>query len=456
MVDLVFSANNLHHRDVGLFRDNDPQLSRLASAPCVFKSELIDQIPSGTPGIYTVGGGRQVGKTTLLKQWMVKLLDSGIPPTRIWYVTGELINDQHHLVRLASQFAEGMDKSSLFYLIVDEVTYIRDWDKGIKYLSDSGIFNNAVVVLTGSDLSFIKEARKRFPGRHGKAGRTEFMLYPLSFRQALLVKNIFSGARLDEIGSSQDISGEDMEKLYGEFDKYLLHGGYMTAINDMQGRGRILAATFATYSDWIRGDVMKRGKRENYLRELLSALITQYGSQTTWHSIASDTSIDHHATVSDYVGLLCGMEAVFINSAIVEHKLCEAPKKARKIFFSDPFILHSIKAWLEGVGDPFDGISKQLSQDSEFAGKLVEGVTVSQCRRKHRCFYIKAEREVDIAYLEGKTMHPVEIKWTNQIRHSDIKQVLKYRNGIILTKQRAFNQVEDTPLVPLPWWLLKY
>ena len=117
-----------------------------------------------------------------------------------------MINDHHQLVRIAGQISEDRKNSPIFYLLIDEVTYIKDWDKGIKYLADSGIIGKAVVVLTGSDLSFIKEARKRFPGRHGIADSTEFLLYPLSFRETLSVKKIFSTSELEELAGLKNIS----------------------------------------------------------------------------------------------------------------------------------------------------------------------------------------------------------------------------------------------------------
>lgn len=106
MDDTVFAPNNLHRKGIALFRKSDPQLRKLAAFPFIHKSELMDEIPSDIPGIYTVGGGRQVGKTTLLKQWMLKLLESSKDPSDIWYITGELINDHHQLVRIAGQFSE--------------------------------------------------------------------------------------------------------------------------------------------------------------------------------------------------------------------------------------------------------------------------------------------------------------------------------------------------------------
>jgi hypothetical protein len=75
-------------------------------------------------------------------------------------------------------------------------------------------------------------------------------------------------------------------------------------------QGGIQPATYATYSDWIRGDMMKRGKQEHYLREILEGVLKRYASQVTWNGFAGDLSIDHPATVADYLALLERMDAV--------------------------------------------------------------------------------------------------------------------------------------------------
>jgi len=72
-----------------------------------------------------------------LKQWMNERLKSGITPECIIYFTGELIDDHHSLVRLLTEFLNERQGSELCYILLDEVTYIKDWDKGIKYLADT-------------------------------------------------------------------------------------------------------------------------------------------------------------------------------------------------------------------------------------------------------------------------------------------------------------------------------
>jgi len=68
---------------------------------------------------------------------------------------------------------------------LDEVTYIKDWDKAVKFAADAGLLEDTFLMLTGSDLSLIQEARMRFPGRRGSASIINFHLYPLSFRETV-------------------------------------------------------------------------------------------------------------------------------------------------------------------------------------------------------------------------------------------------------------------------------
>ncbi len=111
---------------------------------------------------------------------------------------------------------------------------------------------------------------------------------------------------------------------------YLAHGGFLTALNDVARERRVALATLATYSDWIRGDAMKRGKNETYLREVHGGVFRRLGSHYSWNALAKDLSIDHPTTVADYVLLLVRMDAAYVQPALREDRLAAAPKKAKK------------------------------------------------------------------------------------------------------------------------------
>ena len=449
-MDTRFLPHNSHLEGESSFELLDPNLRRLGKVPLVYRSPLLDTLPRQS-GIYTITGGRQVGKTTLLKQWMQCLLADGIPPAAIIYLSGELIDDHHSLVRLIDDIINEFPQIS--YLLVDEITYIRDWDKGIKFLADTGGLEDVCLVLTGSDILILNEARMRFPGRRGKADQVDFLLYPLSFNETVRLKKIVKNEQelLPESGL-QGLPNSTIALLFSAFDEYLSHGGFLTAINDIAANGHILPATLRTYSDWIRGDMLKRGKQEHYLREIIMAVIKRYGSQITWNNLLADLSIDHPKTVADYVQLLAAMDAVFILPALQEDRLCAAPKKAKKVFFTDPFIYHAMFNWMST--DSRDGyllMEEVTLADPARTGQLAEGSAASLCRRILPTYYIKARGgEVDIVCIRGKKIFPVEVKWTSQIRPHQLKQIMKYSDGQVWTRSHSIGEVGGLPRVPLP------
>ena len=427
-VDPRFAPHNVHREDPGRFGALDPQLRELRRLPVAYRYPLLAHLPVDEPGIYSITGGRRVGKSTLLKQWMADLLGRGVAAERILYLTGELIDDHHALVALLSRSAPPRSAAQPAYLLVDEVTYIRNWDRGIKFLADAGVLEDVILVLTGSDSVVIREARTFLPGRRGRAQRVDFHLYPLSFAEYLEV-----AAAIDPAGSGPDAAAA----LTRAFENYLLHGGYLTAINDIAGGGVIRPATFAVYGDWIRGDVLRRGKQERYLAEILGAVVRRYGSQVTWNALARDLSVDHPATVADYLELLSRMDVLVVQHALREDRLAAAPKKARKLAFSDPFIFHAVRSWLNPAADPFTSQVRPLVADPEWAGRLAEACVATHHHRLHPTFYIKGDGEVDVAFVTGGGFQPVEVKWTTQIRAADLKQARKYPNSLICSKLTA-------------------
>ena len=453
-MDPRFLPHNNHRGDPRQFAANDPQLRHLAQCPYQHRSALIDRLPRRTPGIYSLGGGRQTGKSTLLKQWMAELLSEGVPPQAVSYLSGELIDDHHGLLRHMDAHLADAPEGEFSYLIVDEVTYIRGWDMAVKYAADAGMLDQVALVVTGSDLSFIQEARMRFPGRRGTAAVSDFHLHPLSFNEYVTLEGKVGD--LDSYLAEPSAMPEDrVDFVYAAFDRYLLHGGYLTAINDLAQYGVILPSTFATYSDWIRGDVLKRGKQETYLREVLSAIVKRYTSQVTWNGLAQDLSIDHPKTVADYVELLGRMDAVAVLPALTEDKLAPAPKKARKLMFCDPFILHAVRAWLDPAADPFNQQVLPLLRDPVWTSQVVEACVANHFRRLFPTYYIKARAEVDIAYVRNGRFWPVEIKWTNQLRPKTLKQIARYGNGEIWSKSRRAGEINGVRVLPLPIELLR-
>jgi predicted AAA+ superfamily ATPase len=233
-MDVRFQPHNTHLEAPGSFPERDPHLRQLRRQKLVHRSDLLDRLPRTEPGIYTLGGGRQVGKTTLLKQWMSELLKARVAPQRIVFLSGELIDDHHSLVRIIGDVRHEIPADGIAYILLDEVTYIREWDRGIKFMADAGVLENVVLLLTGSDLAFIQEARARFPGRRGKAVQADFHLYPLTFFEAVRLKGGVSGTETSYLKNPKlEPRPALMDRLYRELEAYLVHGGFLTSMNEM-------------------------------------------------------------------------------------------------------------------------------------------------------------------------------------------------------------------------------
>ncbi len=445
----IFSQHNLHKDDLLLFAQADPQLRALNRYPLVFNYPELNSIDVTVPGIYTLTGGRQIGKTTALKLWMKATIENNFPAEAISFFSGEMIDDHHTLVRIfQNDLLVEIPTRSNRILILDDVTYIKDWDKGIKFLADSGEFENVVLVLTGSDSVIIQETRKRFPGRRGIAKLVDFHLNPLSFRQVVHLRDSQTGSFLDSTkDDAHNLPQPIQDQLEIFFQDYIQHGGFLTAINDLVGNGKILPATMNTYADWVRGDILKRNKSEERLREVLQAVCTRLATQVTWNNLAADLSIDHPATVASYIELLASLDVVFIQPALLEDKLKAAPKKPKKLHFRDPFICRAIHRWLNAENPQAAPI-----QDAT----LVEGIVATHISRLWPTFYIKASGEVDLAIVKGNRFEPLEVKWGNQTRPKDLKQIAKYKNGVIWRKQKSEALINGVPCKYLPLALYRF
>ncbi len=428
--------HNQFKESLSRFKNFDPHRKRISNVPFVYRSPLLGEENFHSSGIYLITGGRQVGKTTFLKQFIVKLVEErDIRPENILFITGKIIDDHHILRRIISQFYENI--TSHGYLFVDEINYIRDWDKSIKYLSDAGFFEDISVILTGSDSQVIRTSMKRFAGRRGASDRVDFDFHPLSFKDFVCLirkdlKPLCDSIVAHPLNSALTGYENEHNKLTGLLYKYLIHGGYLPAINEYHLNKTISKSVMNIYIHWIIGDILKYNKSENYLFEILKGIKSTYNSQISWNSLSKYLSIEHHKTVSDYCNILESMHVLHIQEAILEHKLTGAPKKNRKIYFRDPFIDHAITNYLNP--DMTIKALEEKIQNNVEASTYVEAICVDHCKRWLPTYYIKGSKgEVDLALVKNGKLYPIEVKWTSQVRNTDLKQIRTYENGIVLT-----------------------
>ncbi len=430
---------NYEFKNPDQFIETDPDLSKLKRYLLVNKSPLLEKFPTSTPGIYTLTGGGLVGKTTLLKQWIeILLFKKNISANQIYYYSANSISNYHELITLIQTTLQTKNKYAINYIFLDDITYIKDWEKSIKFLIDLGLLEHTILFLVSSDKLLRNKLIELNIFNDIQNNNNHFHLYPLSFHETILLKH-----------PHEEIN------FYDEFNQYLLHGGYLIAINNMASHHKILESTLKMYTDWMRKEIINCGRQEIFSHDILTAIINNYNKPITWNFLTKELSINHPKTIGDYITLLESLDVLFVQFALTEKTLGKAPKKARKTIFTDPFIFHSIKSWINPINDPFETQILPILKNSSWCTKLVMTTTTMHFSRFYPTYYIKDEGDIDLAYIFDNRFWPILITWTNELNTKDLKQLLKYPNGKILTKSQKLSTIDHIRTEPLPLALWK-
>lgn len=433
-----FQRHNLFWEDAARFEQDDPHLSALRELAFVHPLDWWQAIDWEEPGIFILTGGRQIGKSTSTKLLIrAALRTQRFVPRQVFYLPCDQVMDAPHLLRILRFFFDSLSVSDTpFLLIIDEVTFVKEWPRTIKALADEGWFRRGFCLLTGSDSVVLKDAAACFPGRRGRADIVDFHLRPLSFRDyvRLVAPPLLQRPR------------ERLEQLFEHFGRYLACGGFLRAMNDFQTAGSVRPATYATFEQWIRGDFIRRGKSEHGLLSVLQVLFRLGISQGSYSELTRDSSLSKE-TFIDYCHLLERMDLLLTLQAFDQNRRHGAPKKARKFHLADPFIRTTIAQWLR---------RERMANTEPDEAADVEATVAGQYAPSIPSYYIKAEGEIDLLLVIGKRFLPIEVKWSNQVRPKDLAQLKKYPMGVILTKAPTLGRIEGIRAFPLPLFLCEY
>ena len=184
-------------------------------------------------------GARQVGKTTLFRQAIRRLVRSGHPPRRVLYATFD-----HPILKLAGLqrtlrvwhelFPPQPEASEAEYLFLDEVQYAEGWETWLKHQVDFGPGPGRRIAVTGS------ASPLSVAGSESGVGRWETVPMPtLSFGEHLRLHRVplprldFEHATppslhdlLNMTDAQRATLAHAAEELLPHFNEYLLRGGF--------------------------------------------------------------------------------------------------------------------------------------------------------------------------------------------------------------------------------------
>ena len=445
--------------------------------------------------VYSLRGPRQVGKTTLVKLEIKRLLKS-VPKWNVLYYSFELETSPRAIVDVINQyFARSKhDQNKQHFVYLDEVSSIPGWEKAIKKLKDQGKLNNCTVVVTGSHSIDLRRSPELLPGRRGiPINETlDKVMSPMKFgeyvctidkqlEKELVDRRILSKNLPDMIRNMADGSmDEDLfelstfqNQLDKHLDNYLITGGMPTAVNEFLKNGFIQDSVYQIYVNAIMGDLRRADRDVSYMVQLIPNIIKSIATPTSWTSLKENSDIGSHHTVEEYIKTLSDM---FILSIFYRYNsLQDRPKfdGLKKIFFHDSFFMHALNGYITQK-DPYRQSIKSLDH-LEYKGRIIEQVVASHCIRlafnlssnktgfSHplSVFYwqSKNSRELDFVVRDNDSLIPIEVKYQNQIKKDDLYSIIDFKKstrtnrGIVITKdQLTVNN--EAALIPANLFLL--
>lgn len=488
---------NLWWKHKEKFASYDRDLKKLRKGLITFERKSID-FERG--GIYTVRGPRRVGKTALVKQTIERLIrDNKVNPEQIFYFNCETLpsRSKNQLKRTIDIFLEKAAEYDTCYIFLDEITYVTDWQIELKNLHDIGLLSNAVTVVTGSSSHDIKKGTEYMPGR-GIEGN-EYLLKPLSFREFVLqishneqVRNLITEnpekrdslknlvGELNSITITLEENKKELKEIFHKiypfteelkllFNIYLLTGGFPQVINNYlknidegikkgkRGNKNIEDSMYEELMRYIGGEIRKVDKKEEIARQILRATLRRICSGFSYTTLSKEIEDGiQHQTLLSYIDV---MEKSFILQSLHSYdfnKKMERVKGNKKLYFSDPFILHAVNSVVSGKTG-FDLAREYLEKENNIAG-LVQCILASHLTRIKEIpkmrepitflwFYYDRNKEIDFVYRTNENYLGLEVKYQYGAREGDIKKINQIKEYILLT-QDSFDMTQEL-IVPV-------
>lgn len=220
-----------------------------------------------TDFIKIITGVRRSGKSVLLMLYKEYLIKNGIDKDHIIYInfesfTYQTINNENMLREALTELIPHDDNK--IYFLFDEIQLVEGWQRVINGLRVS--FNSDLVV-TGSNANMLSgEIATLLSGRY-----IEIPIYPLSFSEFLMFKNIDKNSRL-------------IDQAYEEYEKY---GGFPSVVLAEENiKDTILSGIFDTI---VLNDVALRSgiKDPAVLKAIIRFLADNVGQLVNSSKIAN-------------------------------------------------------------------------------------------------------------------------------------------------------------------------
>lgn len=401
-------------------------------------TKLSEQFP-----VIVITGARQVGKSTMLR--MIK--DEGMN-----YVSLDDMDVRSLALSDPKYFLEQYS----YPLLIDEIQYAPDLLPYIKMIVDEerlkSLKNNeptrALFWLTGSQqFNVMKNISESLAGRVGVLS-----LYSLSLSEITHNASSVFSPNIDELKKKDVATMLDTKQIF----ERIYSGGMPSVVTENVDRNDYFSSYVTTYIERDVRQLLNVGRTIEFYN-FLQYIAVRTAQEVNYNSIAGDIGIDSK-TAKNWISILEASGIIYLLQPYYSN-LSNRIIKSPKLYFMDTGLCSYLAKYPNAETLEVGALGGAIFE-TFVVSEIIKNLTSHGIDPRMRLYYYrdKEQKEIDLVYVEGDTLYPVEIKKgvspSNPDKNFDVLQ--KYSKdvatGIVLCMSKSLQPInKNCWLVPVEY-----
>lgn len=397
MVSYNIFMNNSIYFQYNPWWEGEPPATNLYQRP-MLQERIFSHIGSASKAILFLTGLRRVGKTSLMKIAIKRLLADGIPPKNIFYISMDDYTLKDLSILDVIQEYKKIHKLShadQSYIFLDEITYKEDFRQQLKNIYDN---TTNKVMVSASSSSALRDQKGWLTGRE-----SVLEIHPLSFVEYLDFKQI-------------TVKQKDAALLESYFEDYMQIGGMPEYVltNDR-------SYLVSLIDDIIQKDIVAHYgiKHPQVIKDYFALLMERAGKQISVNKISNILDISPDSA-NRYLQMFA--ETYLISLMPRYGKTNEQIIAPKKVYAADL-----------GIRNVFTGFRDK--------GAIFENYVFSLIKHLEPRYLYQDTIEIDFL-TKGRTLIEVKYKQTMEGKQKALFDSLAAEKKLVISGQSDLTQLD--------------
>ena len=352
--------------------------------------KMVNEFP-----VIVISGARQVGKSTMLQM---------IKEDNMNYVTLDDLDARNLALSDPKYFLEQYS----YPLLIDEIQYAPNLLPYIKMIVDDEKFkalkNNTEVKslfwLTGSQqFKVMKDVSESLAGRVGVLN-----LYSLSNSEIKGYEGLLFTPKLDELKKNENIVHCDSKEIF----ERIYNGGMPSIATGAIERNNYFSSYINTYIERDVKQLLNVGKTIEFYN-FMQYIAVRTAQELNYSTIAKEIGVDSK-TIKNWISILESSGIIYLLqpfSSNLSNRIIKAPK----LYFMDTGLCSYLAKYPNPETLEIGALSGAIFE-TFVVSEIIKNFTSHGLDPKMNLYYYrdKDQKEVDLLYIEGDTIYPIEIK----------------------------------------------